>query len=208
MKYIHTTKLLLGLSLAAVLAIATISITDTPWAVADDGKKKFNKKPDFKANLDSDQTVPPEPNDATGQAKFWFSKDKTELKYKIKVDGLDLDGFVTPGVAGDDVTKVHLHNAPPGVAGAHVLNVYKLPSQDDKDLVIKPFDGILKGIWDDGDENPIAAPTKKLSEVLDELCAGNLYVNVHTVDHAPGALRGQMLPTDQGERNCKKLGFD
>ena len=179
---------------ATAFAVAAFS----PEDVRADGKWHA----DFIAYLDSDQTVPFEPNDASGFAWFKFNRSKTKLHYWIYLDGLDLDGFVTLGNPGDDVTKIHIHEAEPGVAGPHTLNVYKLPRQDDRDLVIKPFYGLVKGTWDDGDENLMGAPTIKLSDAIEGLCAGRGYVNVHSVDHAPGAVRGQIIPAS---RACKRL---
>lgn len=180
-----TTLLLVGLLAASANASAS------EWS-----------RPDFVAFLNAEQTVPNEPNEATGIALFKFNRNNTKLRYTIYVYDLDLDGFVTPEEPGDDVTKIHFHNAPPGVAGPHILNVFKLPRQDDEDLVIKPFAGKLGGVWDDGDENLEGAPSLKLSDSIETLCSGNAYVNVHSVDHAPGVIRGQIEPTS---RVCRRL---
>ena len=162
-------------------------------------------KPDFVAILNSAQTVPPSPDRGkTGRARFWLTNNDTELVYDIQLFDLDLDGWVTKQDATDDVTKIHLHNAPPGVAGPHVLNVLYSPCQDDRDLVTRPFLGAVSGVWDDGDVTdpsncPGIAPgpaSEPLSVVLSELMAGNLYVNVHTTFFSYGELRGQILPNN------------
>ena len=107
---------------------------------------------------------------------------------------------------GDQITKIHLHNNVPGQAGPHVLNIFGLPSEDDGDLQVDVDARTFSGIWDDGDANdllpsgPSPNDSIELTAVLDELCAGNLYVNLHTADHGSGALRGQIIPTSDA---CK-----
>jgi len=159
-------------------------------------------KPDLVAVLDSEQTVPHQPNEATGIAMFKFSGNGKKLKYKIYVVDLDLDGFVTLDNAGDDVTQIHFHAGLEGSTGGHILNVYKLPRQDDKDLEVKPFSGRVKGVWSDRDENLAGAPSIRLSDAIGVLCSGLAYVNVHTVDHPTGAIRGQILPES---KVCERL---
>ena len=158
--------------------------------------------PDLIAVLDSDQTVPHEPNNATGLALFKFNKNRTKLRYKIYVVDLDLDGFVTLDNTGDDVTHIHFHAGLPGSAGGHILNIYKLPRQYDKDLSIKPFKGLISGVWDDKDENLVGAPSVRLSDAIGLVCSGLSYVNVHSVDHPTGAIRGQILPESKA---CERL---
>lgn len=171
------------------------------------------RKPDFVARLDASQTIVPSTSRATGEARFWLDRNRNELHYRITLDGLDLTGFQTcsfpipgcdPNAAGDDVTNVHIHVAPPGSDGPHALNVYLGPSDDDGDLLIHPRRGLLAGIWDDGDANPDLPSNLAsigLSDALDDLCAGNLYVAVHTTGFPAGAIRGQIEPSG---RVCDK----
>lgn len=159
-------------------------------------------KPDLVAVLDSEQTVPPAPNDATGLALFKFNGKKTKLRYKIFVVDLDLDGFVTQEIPGDDITAIHFHAGLEGSTGGHILNVYKAPRQDDRNLEIKPFAGRIKGVWDDRDENLDGVPSLRLSDVISVLCSGLTYVNVHSVDHPTGVIRGQIKPESKA---CEQL---
>jgi hypothetical protein len=162
-------------------------------------------KPDLVAVLDSEQTVPLQPNDATGIAMFKFTGNRKKLKYKIYVVDLDLDGFVTQDDPGDDVTQIHIHAGLEGSTGGHILNVYKLPRQDDKNLEIKPFAGRVRGVWDDRDENLAGAPSVGLSDAVGVLCSGLAYINVHSVNHPTGAIRGQILPES---KVCDNLAGD
>lgn len=68
-----------------------------------------------------------------------------------------------------DVTGAHIHNAPAGTNGGVIF-----------DLGPFIFGNVILGTWD---------PTG----YLDELRAGNLYVNVHTVNNPGGEIRGQLV---------------
>jgi len=103
----------------------------------------------------------------------------------------------------------------------HILNAYKGPSQDDGDIAIKPNKGVVKGLWDDGDANDLGQPGRDgpdsvtLSSMLGELCKGNIYVNVHGLSEEldqngdrkadSDLLRGNLEPTDKGEKICYVL---
>lgn len=166
----------------------------------------------FRAELENANTVPAVPDRGfSGKASAWLAlrKGRLVLHYRIESD-MDLNaGFPQSETAEDDVTQIHLHNAPPGIAGPHVLNVYKRPAQDDDDLTLLPNQGLVFGIWDDLDLSEGLAPgpaSVPFSEVLDELCLGNIYVNVHgTGDQGAGALRGNLEPTRRGARLCRYL---
>ena len=197
--------------LSLILGFTTIA-SQRAEATDSEFKGFFTHRPHFLAELTNADTVPLVPDRGfSGTARAWLSirKNAVVLKYRIKTD-MDLNaGFPQTADEADDVTQIHLHNGVPGTAGPHVLNVYKIPAQDDDDLVVKPNQGIVMGIWDDGDLSdglPPGPASVPLSGVLDELCLGNIYVNVHgTGDQGPGALRGNLEPTKQGRRFCKFL---
>ena len=200
---------LLVFSLAAILSLSVVAMGELPQAVAekdhdDDHEKKlkFKKKPSFTATLD---TVPstPEGFEGSATAKFWLDKDGDALKYKITIENMDISGGATSDVS-DDVTKLHLHESH---HGAHVLNVYKAPGEDDDNLVVKPTKGIIKGIWDDSDENQSYGGhnnSETLTSQLKNLCEGELFTMIHGVGGV-GVLKGDIESTSDGEKICKKL---
>ena len=199
---------LLVFSLAAILSLSVVALGEIPQAVADkddhdDQKKlKFKKKVGFTADLVIVNPVAA-PDGAAATAEFWLDKHGESLKYKISIENMDISGFGDPS---DDVTKLHIHESH---HGAHVLNVYKAPGQDDNDLVVKPTKGIIKGIWDDGDENQSYGGhnnSETFTSQLENLCSGELFVMIHG-DGGAGALKGSIEPTKQGEKICNKLGF-
>jgi len=205
------TKTILGISIAAILAISVVSVSAFPNALA-----KQESQPDFVAELQGkQQTVPEERGGGHGKAYFWFTEKDTgdgnepALTYKIQVSK---NLYITDAKGnGDLLNKIHLHNNSTGQAGPHVLNIFGLPAEDDIDLVVDANARTFEGIWDDGDKNfdavgnsnRQAGDSVSLNDEdpltgnipLEELCEGNLYVNIHSVKHGPGALRGQITPT-------------
>lgn len=189
-------------SLAAILAISAVTGVTLQEAEAADNKWKFKKQPSFTATLGK---VPSTPGDfeGTATAKFWLDKHGEALKYRISIENMDISGGATSETS-DDVTKLHLHEAH---HGAHVLNVYKAPGEDDYDLVVKPTKGIIKGIWDDSDENQTYGGhdnSETLTSQLKNLCEGELFTMIHGVGGV-GVLKGDIEPTSNGEKICEKL---
>lgn len=161
----------------------------------------------FRAELDGSQVVPSTPSEATGFATFTLNEAENQLEYFIKLSGLTLKPEASDRVESQDVNKIHLHVAPVGVNGPHVLNIFGLPSEDDDDLIVDYGAGTLSGIWTDSDATDLngdglfTAPneTKPLTGFIDDLKAGKLYVQVHTNEFDtptgfPGELRGQITP--------------
>ena len=121
---------------------------------------------DMSAELGRDQQVPPIPA-AAGLAALMLNDDGTELAYEIRVWGI-------PAVAA-----AHFHNAPMGENGGVVR---ELAGEIEEDMWVSA------GVWSsDEADQPLSA------DLVDELMAGNIYINVHTADYGPGEVRGQIL---------------
>lgn len=130
----------------------------------------------FKTHLTGDQEVPtPVDTNAQGQANFKLSTDGSELSYKLNVANIE------------DVIGVHIHNAPAGANGGVVVPLFGDLFVPDADAVTVngPF---LEGTIVDDDVTVLA----DLSALLDEMRAGNTYVNVHTIANRGGEIRGQI----------------
>lgn len=74
-------------------------------------------------------------------------------------------------------------------------------------MKIIPAKGIIKGIYDDSDVTPHDAgvhhgASLPLTDKLGDLCNGDFYVMIH---QGPGVLKGDVEPTSQGDKLCKKL---
>jgi hypothetical protein len=92
-----------------------------------------------------------------------------EGKITVGKDGSVKGSVKTQGVVG---TAVHIHEAPPGKAGPPVISLQKT-----------------------GDDTWTVPEGAKLTEAqLKSFKDGNLYVNVHSAEHKPGEIRGQLKP--------------
>ncbi|MCH8306269.1 MAG: CHRD domain-containing protein [Candidatus Marinimicrobia bacterium] len=114
------------------------------------------------ASLSGGNSVPPVTSSATGTFTGALTNDWTELHYSITIEGL------TPTIA-------HFHNGAFDATGG----------------VVKTLDfsnGMtISGVWSSSDgTQPFT------TEMLNELLAGRIYVNIHTTDNPGGEIRGNI----------------
>ena len=171
----------------------------------------------FSAQMDASQVVfNPSDTTATGAASFALNDEGTHLTYSVNFDGLDLEPIPENRTDPNDIIGMHIHLAVTDVTGPHILNIFGNPSHDDADLVVDYENESLTGVFDmsDASRDPVTGEllpqffpltTKLISDWLDELAAGELYVAVHTVEASvtpPGvALRGQIVPVAEPTLN-------
>ena len=140
--------------------------------------KKGTVVQNFVAHLSGDQEVPARATLATGEAIFQLSKDGTELSYKLIVANLE------------NVQASHIHLAPVGVNGGVVVWLY--PSAPPSLLIPGTTNGILaQGVITDANLVGSLAG-KTVADLVNELNAGNAYVNAHTPLYPGGEIRGQI----------------
>ncbi len=120
--------------------------------------------PHATARLDGAQEVPPVVTGATGTASVWLNETRTELTYDVTVQGLS-----------SAITLAHFHNAAAGVNGGVV-----------KTITGSFVGNTATGVWRSTDAEPLTPA------LVAELLAGNIYMNVHTVNHGGGEIRGQL----------------
>jgi hypothetical protein len=132
----------------------------------------------FVAHLSSGEEVADVDSRAQGQAIFHLSEDGTELSYKLIASNIE------------NVTQGHIHLAPVGQNGSIVVWLY--PSAPPAQLIPGRSDGILaEGVITSSDlVGPLAGGD--LSDLVEQMRAGNTYVNVHTSQFGPGEIRGQI----------------
>jgi hypothetical protein len=161
----QTKTSLLVFSLAAILSLSVVAMGELPQAVADKDnndeqkKLKFKKKANFKAECVQTPNVPANV-DWDCKASFWLDKNGENLKYKIQIENMDLTGYQTvphDDSGFDNVTGIHLHDAGLGSGdgnGPHVLNMWKMPTEDDAQMNHIPALAIVKEIYHENDLNP------------------------------------------------------
>jgi hypothetical protein len=150
----------------------------------------------FYAVLDDFDTHHSQHPAAIGAAFFALNAERTQLRYLLDIDGLNLKSGIANRTAPDDIIGIHLHLYVPDTVGPHVLNIfglatYNVPAEEDAELVVDYAQQSLSGIYDDSDATidpttgepylPFLPLTSKpLSNWLEQLDAGELMVAVHT----------------------------
>jgi hypothetical protein len=217
---------LLVIALSAILSLSVLAIASIPQVIADDDESYYDhlsKRPDFVSEncivtSFATNNLSPEALDSLDcKMQAWLDKKGKFLKYKIEVAGMEL--IDSDGITQDDVDGAHIHKMTAGTVedpkGPHQLNVFAHPGFDDSDVVVRPVQGIIKGVWDDGDENlSYGEPNNShtLTENLQLLCEGKVFSAVHgDFEDMPGHkapyVKMLLKPTKDGDRVCNKLGF-
>lgn len=133
----------------------------------------------FAASLSGDQEVPPVigmPGGtvalAAGTAAFAANAAETEIVYVVNVEGID----------AAEITQAHLHVAPAGENGPPVVFL----------TGARPITLPISGTLTDASILPNDVGVATIADLVAAMEAGNVYVNVHTMDHPDGEIRGQI----------------
>lgn len=140
----------------------------------DDGDAGDADALDFGAALSGAAERPnPVPTTMSGDASVMVAEDLSSLDYTVNVED------------GDEVIAAHIHLGGPEEAGPVVVTLFSTADPMDVD------GELASGSASDDDlEGPLAGGT--IEDLLDEMRAGNTYVNVHTVQYPDGEVRGQL----------------
>ena len=138
----------------------------------------------YQAELLGSNEVPPVMTQATGLASFELNMAGDELDFQIELFNID------------SVTAGHIHLGAAGVNGPIVAIV--LPSMAPS--------GPINGLFISGTILEIDLVTGSFMELVNGLNSGNLYVNIHTVDHPPGEVRGQIEAVSTSVNEPMTLG--
>lgn len=165
----------------------------------------------------------PTPANVHGRATFELDEPSPnifELIYEIELVNVDTAAFRpgatsadTPSITTDDLAAIHVHFVATGSlqnkGTPHVLNALGAPLnvgiglvEDDLQLVSfgpNTLTTVLSGRWDAADVAqtaglPAEGPkTKPVSDFLDELAGGELFMMIHTSGNSDGAIGGTLL---------------
>jgi hypothetical protein len=131
----------------------------------------------FQARLTGDQEVPPVVTDTTGRFEILVNPSQTEGEYTLRVE------------SGVRVTQSHFHCGPAGVNGPVIVFLagFHAPGWD------------VDGKWVSNatvtDANVVnTACGATLAAIFEQARNGRVYVNVHSVAHPGGVIRGQLEP--------------
>ena len=129
-----------------------------------------------RTHLTGDEEVPANDSRAQGQAIFQLGPDG--LAYKLIVANIE------------NVLQAHIHMAPAGSNGPVVAFLY--PPAPPAQLIPGRVQGVLeKGtVTADDLRGPLAG--QGIEALMEAIRSGNAYVNVHTLQHPPGEIRGQI----------------
>ncbi|MBI2852306.1 MAG: CHRD domain-containing protein [Chloroflexi bacterium] len=148
---------------AVALAVALLTLSFSPARAATG----------FSATLSGIDEVPPVSTEASGEAIFTLSPDGTMMSYTLGVNNIN------------DVFASHIHLGQAGATGpvGVVLFSGSRPGT---------FSGVLaEGTFTALDfTGPLAGMS--MDKLVAEITAGNAYVNVHTIAHLGGEIRGQI----------------
>lgn len=130
-------------------------------------------KVELGAQLSGEEQMPPVyDTEATGRATFRLGRNGTELQHELVLNNIK------------DVVQVHVHCAEEGANGPIGVTLYNGPSVT--------INGVLT-------QGPLTAPDSdngcgwdSLAGMVSDMRFGGTYINVHTLNHLPGEIRGQI----------------
>jgi len=142
----------------------------------------FAAKYPYKAEMSAQKEVPPVQSSASGLAEFTPAENGT-MKYRINGTGVS-------EAAG--ITSAHIYSGSEGNNGEVVADLWKTPQSKDKDTT---YGVIFRGnVTDSLLKGPLQGGT--LDDLMALMDSGDAYVNIHTIAHPDGEIRGQLVNVD------------
>lgn len=160
----------LSKSTLAALALGLASVA-TPIALAGDPPQSDTR---FFTVVTGSEEVPPVDSDGFGRARFTLLPNGEGLRFQLLANGLE------------EILFAHIHLAPTGVNGPIVAFLFESAGSP-----VTQNGMLSQGVITAEDlVGPLTG--MPLSALIDAIIAGNAYVNVHTMAHPTGEIRGQI----------------
>ena len=135
----------------------------------------------WKAHANGSQEVPVAIDTrAQGQANFALAKDGESISFKLNVSNIE------------DAFMAHVHAGAPGTNGPIVVWLYPSTDPGQAPSPGAATDRIRASGTITAAELTGAAGVDTLAELIALLDGGGAYVNVHTIAHPPGEIRGDI----------------
>ena len=140
----------------------------------------------FVATLSGAEEVPPVQENTRGRALVTFNEGDTAVDFLLQVR------------AGEGITQAHIHCAPKGVNGPIVVFLAGLNAKGyNVDAIFPWVSGATLTDASVIPADPAANPAcpiaiNNLRDLAQAVRDGNAYVNVHSVAHGSGVVRGQL----------------
>ena len=132
------------------------------------------KQKSFSTHLSGSNEVPPVETRAQGEVQFLLNEEGSELTYRLMVANIE------------NVRAAHIHSAPAGVNGPVVVLLFGGPTTSGRTNGVLS-EGILTA---DELTGPLEGMT--IADLVQLIHDVGAYVNVHTVAHPGGEIRGQL----------------
>lgn len=161
------TNIMLKAIMCGIIALLSLIFATTAFAAADNR---------FDADLKGSEEVPSVITQMTGDSRFKYEEDEDMIDFRLRVRN------------GNDITMAHLHCAPKGQNGPVVVTLFgMIPGGFD-------VNGELAD-YSIHDANIVAGACPGITNVetlVQAIRDDKIYVNVHTVAHPSGEIRGQL----------------
>jgi hypothetical protein len=132
----------------------------------------------FSAELTGAEQVPPVNTSATGEADFQYNEGSRQISYRLNMRNIRR------------VFAAHIHLGRRGVNGPVIAPMFNSSPG------ITLTQGQVMGTISQGElTGPLEG--RDLRDLIDEMNAGNTYVNAHTDQYPDGEIRGQIRRTDR-----------
>ncbi|MGH7754538.1 MAG: CHRD domain-containing protein [Gemmatimonadales bacterium] len=167
-----------------VVALVAVAIVGT--ASAQVTRFRGSASGNFTAHLSGAGEVPPVETEAAGQAVMSLNADRTEIRFKVLVANIV------------KVTQSHIHCGAAGVNGPVVAFLFGfIPDGETLDGILAQGKLTETNVIPRPDSAACPGGVADFNDMLAKMESGDAYVNVHTVDHPGGEVRGQIRPPVQ-----------